>query len=325
MSNPCPLTSISARVCRSPSDRHDLWSHGLGTRLGHIRVKSDEELHRLTRKALCENHEETQCPLAFSLKHCVGGESWNLLNLPLKAAAPVQIRSGLRGTAEGRAVRRNLRFAGVPSLCDCCWGGVRRTPSRQWEHIRHANSSMARLKPVSSRTPSNAVRTCNKLPGVCMCTRVVEVIDLDRGLLVRIDRKLLAGLGGNEEYRTVRVPATAAKWSTRRRHCESVGISMGRAVTLLIDRELIAVFGDLNGDGRPVFEERARERLKIREVAIAARQREVDAEEERMRGWDELLRRWEDALEAREQRAALVSKCPPRDSTIRAKNGRNER
>ena len=65
MSSPCPLTSISARVCRSPSDRHGLWSHGLGTRLGHIRVKSDEELCRLTRKALCENHEETQCPLGF--------------------------------------------------------------------------------------------------------------------------------------------------------------------------------------------------------------------------------------------------------------------
>ena len=65
MSSPCPLTSISARVCRSPSDRHGLWSHGLGTRLGHIRVKSDEELRKLTRKALCENHEETQCPLGF--------------------------------------------------------------------------------------------------------------------------------------------------------------------------------------------------------------------------------------------------------------------
>ena len=65
VSSPCPLTSISARVCRSPSDRHGLWSHGLGTRLGHIRVKSDEELHKLTRKALCENHEETQCPLGF--------------------------------------------------------------------------------------------------------------------------------------------------------------------------------------------------------------------------------------------------------------------
>ena len=65
VSSPCPLTSISARVCRSPSDRHGLWSHGLGTRLGHIRVKSDEELHKLTRKALCESHEETHCPLGF--------------------------------------------------------------------------------------------------------------------------------------------------------------------------------------------------------------------------------------------------------------------
>jgi len=51
-----------------------------------------------------------------------------------------------------------------------------------------------------------------------MCTRVVEVMDLDGVLSARIDRKLLAGLRGSEEYRTVRVPSTAAKWSTWRRY-----------------------------------------------------------------------------------------------------------
>jgi hypothetical protein len=91
---------------------------------------------------------------------------------------------------------------------------------------------------------------------------------MDRGLLARIDRKLLAGLGGDEAYRTVRVPAGAAKWSTWRRYCESVGVSMGRAVALLIDRELIAVFGDVAGDDPPLFAQRAREQLKIREAKI---------------------------------------------------------
>jgi preprotein translocase subunit SecA len=40
------------------------------------------------------------------------------------------------------------------------------------------------------------------------------VMDLDRGVPARIDRKLLAGLGQDETFRMVRVPVTAAKWST---------------------------------------------------------------------------------------------------------------
>ena len=110
-----------------------------------------------------------------------------------------------------------------------------------------------------------------------MCTRVAFLKGMDRGMLARIDRKLLAVLGGDEAYRTVRVPAAAAKWSTWRRYCESVGISMGRAVTLLIDRELISVFGEYTGDDPPGFAQRATEQLKIREDTIAAREREVDA------------------------------------------------
>jgi hypothetical protein len=163
------------------------------------------------------------------------------------------------------------------------------------------------------------------LPDVYMYTREVAVMGLDRGLLARIDRKLLAGLGGDEAYRTVRVPAAAAKWSTWRRYCESVGVSMGRAVTLLIDRELIAVFGDVAGDDSPVFAQRAREQLTIREAKIVARERQVDAEQARMRAWGERLRRWEDELEVRERRAALVSNLPSCDSTFRSKIGRNER
>jgi len=128
---------------------------------------------------------------------------------------------------------------------------------------------MSSLKRDSRTTLSNTTRTCNKLPDVYMCTRVA-MMGMDRGLLARIDRKLLAGLGSDEAYRTVRVPAAAAKWSTWRRYCESVGISMGRAVTLLIDRELIAVFGEHIGDDPPVFAQRATEQVAIREAKIAA-------------------------------------------------------
>ncbi len=86
---------------------------------------------------------------------------------------------------------------------------------------------------------------------------------LDRGMLARIDRKLLAGLGDDEAYRTARVPATAAKWSTWKRYCDSLGISMGRAVTMLIDRELIRVFDEHTGDA-PVSAQRATEELASR-------------------------------------------------------------
>ncbi len=108
-----------------------------------------------------------------------------------------------------------------------------------------------------------------------MCTSQVALMDLDRGTLARIDRKLLAGLGGDEANRTLRVPANGAKWSTWKRYCDAAGISMGRAVTMLIDQELISVFGDINGDESLVFAQRATERLANREAKIAARERKV--------------------------------------------------
>jgi len=158
-----------------------------------------------------------------------------------------------------------------------------------------------------------------------MCTSEAVLMGMDRGTLARIDRKLLAGLGDDETYRTVRVPAIAAKWSTWKRYCDSVGISMGRAVTMLIDRELISVFGEHTGGEPPVFAQRATEQLAVREAKIVAREREVDTDEKRMREWSERLRRWGDELEAREQRAEAMSKLASRHSTTRAEIERNER
>ena len=65
--------------------------------------------------------------------------------------------------------------------------------------------------------------------------------DLDRGALAKIDRRVLSGLGHDETYQMVRVPVSEALWSTWRRYCEAVGVSMGRAVTRLIAHELGAV------------------------------------------------------------------------------------
>ncbi|MEA3502756.1 MAG: SEC-C domain-containing protein, partial [Actinomycetota bacterium] len=133
-------------------------------------------------------------------------------------------------------------------------------------------------------------------------------------------------LGDDEAYRTLRVPAIAAKWSTWKRYCDSVGISMGRAVAMLIDRALLSVFGDVTaGDEAPVFAQRATEQLAIREAKFSGREREVDADEARMREWGERLRRREDELVAREQRAESTSRLASRHSTARVKIGRNER
>ena len=150
-------------------------------------------------------------------------------------------------------------------------------------------------------------------------------MDLDRGTLARIDRKLLAGLGDDEVFRTLRVPATGAKWSTWKRYCDAAGISMGRAVAILMDRELLSVFGEHTAGEWSVFAQQAVEALASREAEIEARERRVDTDEAQMRERDEGLRRWEDELEVRELRAEFVSKIASRHTTDHAKIGRNER
>lgn len=79
---------------------------------------------------------------------------------------------------------------------------------------------------VSRRTPSNYTRTCNKLRSVNWFTG--EVMALDRGTLAKIDRRVFAELGHNVAIQTVKVPLSDAMWSTWRRYCEAIGLTMGR-------------------------------------------------------------------------------------------------
>ena len=149
-------------------------------------------------------------------------------------------------------------------------------------------------------------------------------MDLDRGALARIDRKLLAGLGQDETFQMVRVPVSDAKWSTWKRYCAAAGISMGRAIMALIDRELVSVFADSSDGQAPVIAQRVEEELASREAAVISRERELETTEEQLRGWGERLRRREDGLEAREQRAELASRLArPLDAPTMV--GRNER
>jgi hypothetical protein len=148
--------------------------------------------------------------------------------------------------------------------------------------------------------------------------------DLDRGVLARLDRKLLAGLGQEETYRMVRVPATAAKWSTWKRYCDSAGVSMGRAIATLVDQELLAVVGAQAG-ACAVLAGLAEEDLARRIEQVARREQDATAVEERLRAWSTHLHTWEAKLEAREQRAELTMRMSSRPREVANNVGRNER
>ena len=150
-------------------------------------------------------------------------------------------------------------------------------------------------------------------------------MDLDRGELARIDRRLLAGLGRDETYRMVRVPVSPATWSTWKRYCGAAGISMGRAIIALIDRELASAFDDPGGDGSPVLAQRVREQLARREAAATSRERAVASAEKRLRSRSEQLRRWEAELQTLAQRIELASKLAAQGRDDGPKVGRNDR
>jgi hypothetical protein len=150
-------------------------------------------------------------------------------------------------------------------------------------------------------------------------------MDLERGVLARLDRKLLTGLGQDETYRMVRMPVTASKWSTWKRYCDSAGVSMGRAIGSLIDRELVSVFGDQPGAYPAVFAEQAEEELARRQEQVARREEKASAVEERLRTWDCHLRMREVELEARERQLELAQKMSALPREAETKVGRNER
>ena len=114
-------------------------------------------------------------------------------------------------------------------------------------------------------------------------------MELDRGALAKIDRRILSGLDHDERSQMVRVPVSAAVWSTWRRYCKTLGVAMGRGVAGLIAHELGTVKGSTTDDGaaligglqrRPVA--RA-EDLDVRERRLDERERSLRASERRLR------------------------------------------
>lgn len=105
---------------------------------------------------------------------------------------------------------------------------------------------------------------------------------LDRGKLANIDRRLLAELDREETWQIVKVPASNATWSTWKRYCDVVGLSMGRAISALIDSELSSVVDDEVDSRSAVLAERERQ-FDERANELDERERKIERRE-RMHG-----------------------------------------
>ena len=106
-------------------------------------------------------------------------------------------------------------------------------------------------------------------------------MDLDRGTLARIDRRVLSEIGHDERYQMVRVPVSEALWLTWKRYCAAVGISMGRAIAALVEHELRSVVGQ--SDAQPVFRAEFEKRFGERQRVLDARERTLEERGRRLR------------------------------------------
>ncbi len=139
---------------------------------------------------------------------------------------------------------------------------------------------------------------------------------LDRGTLTRIDRRVFAELAHTGGVQAVKVPVSDAVWSTWRRYCEAIGLSMGEGVAGLIAHELKTVVSD-EDDASDVFAEQVARQAEERASRLDARERELDTRAERLRDKEVHLAAWEHRI-----RTQRMSGAPVRAV---AKVGRNER
>ena len=60
---------------------------------------------------------------------------------------------------------------------------------------------------------------------------------LDRGTLARIDRRLLTEFDHSGGVQLVKVPASDAVWSTWKRYCDSVDVTLGAELAAFMEHE----------------------------------------------------------------------------------------
>ncbi len=139
---------------------------------------------------------------------------------------------------------------------------------------------------------------------------------LDRGRLGKIDQRVFAELDQGDGVQVVKVPVSAAVWSTWRRYCEAMGVSMGEGVARLIFGELETVVDGVGTTAAELADQIA-EKAAERSERMDARQRELAVRAEGLRTKEERLRTWE-----RELRTPRSPAAHPRYGV---KVGRNER
>jgi preprotein translocase subunit SecA len=118
---------------------------------------------------------------------------------------------------------------------------------------------------------------------------------LDRGRLTKIDRRVFAELNHTAGTQAVKVPVSDALWSTWRRYCEALRLSMGNGVAGLILDELESVVR-VDDPRNHVFAEQASRQAEERTAELDARQRAVDHRAEALERKEEHLREWERRL-----------------------------
>ncbi|MCZ7532823.1 MAG: SEC-C metal-binding domain-containing protein [Acidimicrobiia bacterium] len=136
---------------------------------------------------------------------------------------------------------------------------------------------------------------------------------LDRGTLAKIDRRVFAEFDQSGGMQLVKVPVSEAVWSTWKRYCSVVGVTMGQGIAGLVVHELETVV-DRDGDHGSVLGVEMERRL-------ATRAEDLDARELRLNERERLLRASMERLRTAE-RLLQVAQSPPAST---AKIGRNER
>jgi len=112
---------------------------------------------------------------------------------------------------------------------------------------------------------------------------------IDRGTLAKIDRRVFAELGHTRATQTVKVPLSDAMWSTWRRYCEAVGLTMGEGIAGLIDQELGALVSEAKGQGT-VFAAENERQLVARSEALEVRECRLVEREQSLRSSERLAR-----------------------------------
>jgi hypothetical protein len=139
------------------------------------------------------------------------------------------------------------------------------------------------------------------------------VVTLDRGTLAKIDRRIFSEFDHAEGAQLVKVPVSEATWSTWRRYCDVVGVTMGQGVAGLVVHELGTVVGRDAEDGS-VFGVELERRLATRVEDLGARERRLNERERVLKASQQRLRT-----------AERLIRVAPSPLASTPKVGRNER